>query len=62
VQGIEGLAVKSGEFRPALYTAKYCQLVVMALNPKNEIGAGVHRLDQFFRGEEGSRGAVDGSQ
>ena len=37
-----------------LYTAKHCQLVVMALKPKEEIGAEVHKLDQFFRVEEGT--------
>ncbi len=49
VQEIEGLAVKNNEFRRVLYTAKHCQLVVMALKPKEEIGAEVHKLDQFFR-------------
>ena len=58
VQDIEGLAVKNSEFRRVLYTAKYCQLVVMALKPKEEIGAEVHKLDQFFRVEEGAREAV----
>jgi len=53
VQDIEGLAVKNNEFRRVLYTAKNCQLVVMALKPKEEIGAEVHKLDQFFRVEEG---------
>jgi hypothetical protein len=48
VQNIEGLAVKNDEFRRVLYTAKHCQLVVMALKPKEEIGAEVHKLDQFF--------------
>jgi hypothetical protein len=38
-----------------LYTAKHCQLVVMALKPKEEIGAEVHKLLQFFRVEEGDR-------
>lgn len=52
VQDIEGLAVKNDEFRRVLYTAKHCQLVVMALKPKEEIGAEVHKLDQFFRVEE----------
>jgi len=37
-----------------LYTAQHCQLVVMALKPKEEIGAEVHQLDQFFRVEEGA--------
>ena len=58
VQDIEGLAVKNDEFRRVLYTAKHCQLVVMALKPKEEIGAEVHKLDQFFRVEEGSGEAV----
>ncbi len=55
VQDIEGLAVKNNDFRQVLYTAKNCQLVVMALKPKEEIGAEVHKLDQFFRVEEGTR-------
>jgi mannose-6-phosphate isomerase-like protein (cupin superfamily) len=58
VQDIEGLAVKNNEFRRVLYTAKNCQLVVMSLRPKEEIGAEVHKLDQFFRVEEGSGEAV----
>jgi len=41
-----------------LYTAKHCQLVVMSLKPKEEIGAEVHKLDQFFRVEEGSGEAI----
>src|ERR1039457_5881615 len=53
VQDIEGLAVRNDEFRRVLYTAKHCQLVVMALKPKEEIGAEVHKLDQFFRVEIG---------
>ena len=58
VQDIEGLAVKNAEFRRVLYTAKHCQLVLMALMPKEEIGAEVHKLDQFFRVEQGSGEAV----
>jgi len=44
VQNIESIAVKNEEFRQVLYTAKNCQLVVMALKPKEEIGAEVHTL------------------
>jgi mannose-6-phosphate isomerase-like protein (cupin superfamily) len=58
VQNIEGITVKNEEFRRVLYTAKHCQLVVMALKPKEEIGMEVHKLDQFFRVEEGSGEAV----
>jgi mannose-6-phosphate isomerase-like protein (cupin superfamily) len=58
VQNIEDLAVKNDEFRRVIYTAKHCQLVLMALKPKEEIGAEVHKLDQFFRVEEGAGEAV----
>src|SRR5512141_1975257 len=58
VQNIEGITVKNEDFRQVLYTAKNCQLVVMALKPKEEIGMEVHTLDQFFRVEEGSGEAV----
>ena len=58
VKDIESLAVENAEFRRVLYTAKNCQLVLMALRPKEEIGAEVHKLDQFFRVEAGSGEAV----
>jgi mannose-6-phosphate isomerase-like protein (cupin superfamily) len=63
IQDIESLAISNKEFRKVLYTAQNCQLVVMALNPKEEIGMEVHKLDQFFRVEEGSGEAVlDGAR
>ena len=58
VRDIEALSIKNESFRQVLYTAKSCQLVVMALKPKEEIGAEVHKLDQFFRVEEGTGEAV----
>jgi len=58
VQDIESLAIKNDDFRQVLYTAKHCQLVLMALKPKEEIGAEVHKLDQFFRVEAGSGDVV----
>ena len=58
IQNIEDIAVKNENFRQVLYTAKNCQLVVMALKPKEEIGMEVHTLDQFFRVEEGTGEAV----
>jgi mannose-6-phosphate isomerase-like protein (cupin superfamily) len=58
VQDIENLAVKNHEFRRVLYTARHCQLVLMSLKPKEEIGAEVHTLDQFFRVEEGAGEAI----
>jgi mannose-6-phosphate isomerase-like protein (cupin superfamily) len=58
VQDIGALAVANVEFRQVLYTAKNCQLVVMSLKPKEEIGLEVHKLDQFFRVEKGTGEAV----
>jgi mannose-6-phosphate isomerase-like protein (cupin superfamily) len=63
VKDIESIAIKNEEFRRVLYTAKHCQLVVMALKPKEEIGAETHTLDQFFRVEEGAGEAIlDGAR
>ena len=58
VQDIESLSVKNNNFRRVLYTAKHCQLVLMSLKAGEEIGAEVHKLDQFFRVEEGTGEAV----
>jgi mannose-6-phosphate isomerase-like protein (cupin superfamily) len=58
VKNIESIAVKNEEFRQVLYTARNCQLVVMALRPREEIGMEVHKLDQFFRVEAGTGEAV----
>ena len=58
IQNIESLAVKNVDFRQVIYTAKNSQLVLMSLKPKEEIGAEVHKLDQFFRVEEGTGEAV----
>ena len=41
-----------------LYTAANCQLVIMALKPKEEIGMEVHTIDQFFRVEKGTGEAI----
>jgi mannose-6-phosphate isomerase-like protein (cupin superfamily) len=58
IKNIEDLAVRNSDFRQVLYTAKHCQLVLMALKPKEDIGEEIHKLDQFFRVEEGSGEAV----
>jgi mannose-6-phosphate isomerase-like protein (cupin superfamily) len=51
---IEELTLKNGYFRQVLFTGKYCQLVVMCLQPGEEIGNEIHpNVDQFFRLEEG---------
>ena len=52
---IEEQTLKNGNFRQVLFTGKYCQLVVMCLQPGEEIGNEVHPdVDQFFRIEKGS--------
>lgn len=58
IKNIEDISVKNEDFRYVLYTARNCQLVVMSLKPKEEIGMEVHHLDQFFRVEEGSGEAI----
>jgi mannose-6-phosphate isomerase-like protein (cupin superfamily) len=51
---IEKLTEKNKYFRQVLFTGKYTQLVVMCLQPGEEIGNEVHdTVDQFFRIEEG---------
>ena len=51
---IEKLTLGNENFRQVLYTAKHCQLVLMSLNPGEEIGMEVHEgNDQFFRFEKG---------
>ncbi len=51
---IEKQTEKNDYFRQVLFTGKYCQLVVMCLQPNEEIGNEVHpNVDQFFRIEEG---------
>ena len=58
LQDIESIATKNTDFRRVLYTTKQSQLVLMALKPGEEIGAEVHKSNQFFRVEEGSGEAV----
>ena len=63
VKNIDDMAKANGDFRRVLYTAKHSQLVLKALKPSEEIGEEVHKLDQFFRVEEGTGVAVlDGTR
>lgn len=56
---IETLTATNGDFRRVLYTGKHLQLVLMTLQPGEEIGSEVHDgIDQFFRFELGE-GVVD---
>ena len=53
VTNIEKDTKENTNFRKVLYTAPNSQLVLMTLKPGKEIGMEVHKLDQFFRFEEG---------
>lgn len=51
---LEKDAVKNKYFRKVIFTGQHAQLVLMCLQPKEDIGNEVHpNVDQFFRIEEG---------
>lgn len=54
----------NSNFRKVLYTGKHCQLVLMSLVAKEEIGMEVHEdNDQFFRFEKGvGKCIIDGNE
>lgn len=55
IDDIEKLTEENADFRRVLYTGRNLQLVLMSLQPGEEIGEEVHDdRDQFFRVEEGS--------
>ncbi len=58
VGDIEKATKENSNFRKVLYTAKNSQLVVMSIEPGEEIGEEVHDLDQFIRIEEGKGKAI----
>lgn len=58
---IEKKTLENDYFRQVLFTGKYAQLVVMSLQPGEEIGNEVHpNVDQFFRIEQGEATFVFG--
>ena len=61
---IEKDTTENNNFRKVLYTGKHCQLVLMCLQPKEEIGLETHPdNDQFFRFEEGEgKCIIDGNE
>ena len=63
IADIEDWAEQNNDFRRVLFTGPKLQLVVMSLQPGEEIGEEVHdHTDQFFRVEEGTGEIVmDGS-
>ena len=63
-QNIEKATLDNTYFREVLYTGKHSQLVLMALQPNEEIGMEVHPdNDQFFRFEAGQgKVIIDGNE
>jgi mannose-6-phosphate isomerase-like protein (cupin superfamily) len=61
---IEKTTKDNSDFRKVLYTSKHSQLVLMSLQPKEEIGEEIHRdNDQFFRVESGQgKCIIDGNE
>lgn len=54
VVNIEEETLGNDNFRKVLWTGQHSQLVLMSLNPGEDIGAEVHEIvDQFFRVDEG---------
>ncbi|HEY5159774.1 MAG TPA: cupin domain-containing protein [Gaiellaceae bacterium] len=63
-RNIEELTLGNGNFRKVLYTHTHSQLVLMSLQPNEDIGSEVHPdNDQFFRFESGQgRVVIDGNE
>jgi len=56
---IEAETISNSNFRKVLFTGAHSQLVVMNLNPNEDIGMEVHgNVDQFFRFEAGEGKAI----
>ncbi len=53
IENIEKASLENNNFRQVLYTAKNSQLVLMSLEPHQDIGEEIHDLDQFIRIEAG---------
>jgi mannose-6-phosphate isomerase-like protein (cupin superfamily) len=58
VLNIEKETLDNEDYRRVLYTSKDSQLVLMTIQPGDEIGAEVHELGQFIRIESGKAKAV----
>ena len=54
ITNIEEATRSNTDYRRVLYTAKHSQLVLMCIQPGDEIGLETHHLDQFIRIEQGT--------
>lgn len=63
IANIEKETLENTDYRRVLYTAKNSQLVLMNIQPGDEIGEEIHDLDQFIRLEQGSgKVTIDGTE
>ena len=58
VVNIEEETLSNPAFRNVISTTRHMQLVLMSLNPGEDIGAEVHHVDQFIRIERGQALAI----
>jgi len=58
ITNIEEATLNNKDYRRVLYTTKKSQLVLMNLQPGDEIGMETHELDQFIRIEQGTANVV----
>jgi mannose-6-phosphate isomerase-like protein (cupin superfamily) len=59
ITNIENDTLQNEYFRKVLYTAQHSQLVLMSLQPKEDIGEEIHEIvDQFIRIEKGEGKAI----
>jgi len=58
ITNIEEATLSNTDYRRVLYTSKFSQLVLMNIQPGDEIGMEIHHLDQFIRIEQGTAKAI----
>ena len=60
-ENIEQLTVENEDFRRVLYTGQHSQVVLMSIEPGDDIGEEIHHVDQFLRFEKGEgKSIIDG--
>jgi len=63
ITNIEKETLENTDYRRVLYTTRNTQLVLMNIQPGDEIGEEVHQLDQFIRIEKGNaKVVIDGTE
>lgn len=63
IENIEKLTQENDDYRRVIYTTPHQQLVVMSIEPLDEIGLESHNgHDQFFRVEKGNGIAIIGNK